>query len=259
MVNNLNGNFKQQMDIENNNIDLSIPLVRLGEKEEVTYGVATSALRKAIRLNCAIQARDGHWADIIILHISGAINTILTWEHKKELVRNIYLHQNDDGGWGFYIEGHSTMIGSTLSYVALRLLGEGPDGGQDGAMTKARKWILDNGGATGIPSWGKTYLSVLGVYEWAGCNPLPPEFWLFPSFLPYHPAKMWCYCRTTYIPMSYLYGRKYHGPITNLVKSLRREIHPKPYEEINWNKARHDCCQVREIYYYCNYDMELNF
>ena len=30
---------------------------------------------------------------IIILHISGAINTILTWEHKKELVHYIYLHQ----------------------------------------------------------------------------------------------------------------------------------------------------------------------
>ena len=50
------------------------------------------------------------------------------------------------------------MIGSALSYVALRLLGEGPDDGENGAMTQ--KWILDNGGATGIPSWGKTYLSV---------------------------------------------------------------------------------------------------
>ncbi|XP_028094856.1 dammarenediol II synthase-like isoform X1 [Camellia sinensis] len=253
--------MRMQLKKENNNIDLSIPPVRVGEKEEVTYEAATIALRKAIRLNRAIQARDGHWPAenagpmfftpplIIILYISGEINTILTWEHKKELVRYLYLHQNDDGGWGFYIEGHSTMIGSALSYVALRLLGEGPDGGQDGAMTKAQKWILDNGGATGIPSWGKTYLSVLGVYEWAGCNPLPPEFWLFPSFLPYHPAKMWCYCRTTYMPMSYLYGRKYHGPITDLVKSLRLELHPKPYEEINWNKARHDCCK-EDLYYH---------
>lgn len=28
------------------------------------------------------------------------------------------------------------------------------------------------------------------MYEWAGCNPLPPEFWLFPSFLPYHPGNL---------------------------------------------------------------------
>ncbi|KAH7848449.1 hypothetical protein Vadar_002836 [Vaccinium darrowii] len=54
---------------------------------------------------------------------------------------------------------------------------------------------------------------------------------------------MWCYCRTAYMPMSYLYGRKYHGPITDLVKSIRQEIHTKPYEEINWNKARHHCCK----------------
>ncbi|XP_057464119.1 dammarenediol II synthase-like [Actinidia eriantha] len=252
--------MRMQLKKENSHIDLSIPPVRLGEKEEVTYEAATTSLRKAVRLNCAIQARDGHWAAenagpmfftpplLIVLYISGAINTIITPEHKKELKRYIYLHQNDDGGWGFYIEGHSTMIGSALSYVALRLLGEGPDGGEGGAMTKARKWILDNGGATGIPSWGKTYLSVLGVYEWAGCNPLPPEFWLFPSFLPYHPAKMWCYCRTTYMPMSYLYGRKYHGPITNLVKEIREEIHTKPYAEVDWNKARHDCCK-EDLYY----------
>ncbi|XP_059665451.1 dammarenediol II synthase-like isoform X2 [Cornus florida] len=241
-------------------IDLSIPPVRIGDDEEITYEAATTALRKAVRLNRAIQASDGHWAAenagpmfftpplIIILYISGAINRVLTAEHKKEMIRYIYNHQNDDGGWGFYIEGHSTMIGSALSYIALRLLGEGPDDGENGAVSKAQKWILDHGGATGIPSWGKTYLSVLGVYEWAGCNPLPPEFWLFPSVLPYHPAKMWCYCRTTYMPMSYLYGRKFVGPITDLVKSLRQELHPKPYDEIDWNKARHECCE-EDVYY----------
>ncbi|XP_058208026.1 dammarenediol II synthase-like isoform X2 [Rhododendron vialii] len=252
--------MQMQLKKENKNIDLSIPAMRLGETEEVKYEAVTTALRKAIRLNRAIQSSDGHWPAenagpmfftpplIIILYISGAINTILTAEHKKELIRYIYLHQNDDGGWGFYIEGHSTMIGSALSYVALRLLGEGPYDGENGAMTKGREWILDNGGATGIPSWGKVYLSVLGVYEWAGSNPLPPEFWLFPSFFPYHPGKMWCYCRTAYMPMSYLYGKKYHGPITDLVKALRQEIHTKPYEEICWNKARHNCC--KEDFYY---------
>ncbi|XP_058208036.1 dammarenediol II synthase-like isoform X4 [Rhododendron vialii] len=252
--------MRMQLKKENKNIDLSIAQVRLGETEEVKYEAVTTALRKAIRLNRAIQSSDGHWPAenagpmfftpplIIILYISGAINTILTAEHKKELIRYIYLHQNDDGGWGFYIEGHSTMIGSALSYVALRLLGEGPYDGEMGAMTKGREWILDNGGATGIPSWGKVYLSVLGVYEWAGSNPLPPEFWLFPSFFPYHPAKMWCYCRTAYMPMSYLYAKKYHGPITDLVKALRQEIHTKPYEEICWNKARHNCCK-EDLYY----------
>lgn len=51
------------------------------------------------------------------------------------------------------------MLGSALSYVALRLLGQGPYDG-NGAVERARKWILSHGGASSIPSWGKTYLSV---------------------------------------------------------------------------------------------------
>ncbi|KAK1422787.1 hypothetical protein QVD17_18074 [Tagetes erecta] len=246
--------------IKENGIDLlSIPVVKLHENEEVSYKAATTAVKKAIRLNRAIQAHDGHWPAefsgpmiytpslLIAMYISGSINTHLTKEHKKEMIRYIYNHQNEDGGWGFHIEGHSTMMGSALNYVALRLLGEGADDG-NGAVERARKWILDHGGATLIPSWGKLYLSVLGVYEWEGCNPLPPEFWLFPKALPFHPAKMWCYCRATYMPMSYLYGRKFHGPITDLVLQLRQEIYPVPYHEINWNKQRHNCCK-EDMYY----------
>ncbi len=43
----------------------------------------------------------------------------------------------------------------------MRILGEGPDGGQDNACARARKWILDHGSVTHILSWGKTWLSVL--------------------------------------------------------------------------------------------------
>lgn len=67
--------------------------------------------------------------------------------------------QNKDGGWGLHIEGHSTMFGSVLTYITLRLLGEEAEGG-DGTMQRGRKWILDHGGATLITSWGKFWLSV---------------------------------------------------------------------------------------------------
>jgi len=69
------------------------------------------------------------------------------------------LLQNEDGGWGLHIEGSSTMFGSVLTYVALRLLGEGANGGQ-GVMEKAHDWIQRRGGATFITSWGKMWLSV---------------------------------------------------------------------------------------------------
>ncbi|CBI30896.3 unnamed protein product, partial [Vitis vinifera] len=212
-----NGNLLMRMQlIKENQIDLSIPPMRLGEKEEVTYEAVTTVVRKAVRLTRAIQAKDGHWPAenagplfftpplIMVLYFIGTLNIALTPEHKLELLRYITNHQNEDGGWGFHIEGHNTMLGTTLSYISMRILGVGPD---DKAVAAGRKWILDCGGATYSQSWGKCFLSVLGLYEWSGCNPLPPEYWLFLSFLPMHPDKMWCYCRTIYMPMSYLYDK----------------------------------------------------
>ena len=68
--------------------------------------------------------------------------------------------KNEDGGWGLHIEGHSTMFGTTLNYICMRILGEGPNGGHENACARGKKWIHDHGGVTHIPSWGKTWLSV---------------------------------------------------------------------------------------------------
>ncbi|KAA8535876.1 hypothetical protein F0562_030879 [Nyssa sinensis] len=234
--------------------------VKVKATEDVTEAALTTTLRRAISFYSTIQAHDGHWPAesagplfflpplVIALYVTGALNAILSPEHQKEIIRYIYNHQNEDGGWGIHIEGHSTIFGSALSYSVLRLLGEGLEDGEDRAMARARKWILDHGGAVGIPSWGKFWLSVLGVYEWDGCNPMPPEFWLLPTISPIHPGKMLCYCRLVYMPMSYLYGKRFVGTITGLVKSLRQELYTEPYHEIDWNKARNTCAK-EDLYY----------
>ncbi|CAI5991244.1 unnamed protein product, partial [Closterium sp. NIES-64] len=132
-------------------------------------------------------------SQLITLHVTGALDQVLTAEHKREMVRYLYNHQNPDGGWGLHIEGHSTMFGSTLNYVSLRILGEhpasphtNPDGGwglhieghstmfgstlsyvslrilgehpANPAMTACREWILSHGSATASTSWGKFWL-----------------------------------------------------------------------------------------------------
>nr|GMD06499.1 dammarenediol II synthase-like [Ipomoea batatas] len=150
--------MRMQM-IKESGIDvLSIPPIRLGDEEEVNYEAITTAVRKAVRLNCALQARDGHWP----AEFTGPMFYVPS--------------MNGDGGWGFYVDGHSTMIGSALSYVALRLLGEEPDD-VDVPIARGRKWILDHGGATRIPSWGKLYLSIgvksdlpVGIRRSLDCN-----------------------------------------------------------------------------------------
>uniref|UniRef100_A0A803Q800 Squalene cyclase N-terminal domain-containing protein n=1 Tax=Cannabis sativa TaxID=3483 RepID=A0A803Q800_CANSA len=234
--------------------------IKIEDNERISYEKATITLKRAVHFVSALQASDGHWPAentgilfflpplVMCLYITGHLNTIFSDEHRKEMLRYMYYHQNKDGGWGLHIEGHSTMFCTTLNYICMRMLGEGPDGGQDNACARARQWILDHGGVTYIPSWGKTWLSILGLFDWVGCNPMPPEFWILPPFLHVHPAKIWCYSRMVYMPMSYLYGKRFVCPITPLISQLRVELHTQPYDEINWRKVRHFCAK-EDLYY----------
>ncbi|CAI8583857.1 unnamed protein product [Vicia faba] len=246
--------------VRENKFKQRIDGVKIEDGEEITYEKATTTLRRGAHHLAALQTSDGHWPAqiagplffmpplVFCVYITGHLDSVFPQEHRREILRYIYCHQNEDGGWGLHIEGHSTMFCTALNYICMRILGEGPNGGQDNACVRARNWIREHGGVTHIPSWGKTWLSILGVFDWLGSNPMPPEFWILPSFLPMHPAKMWCYCRLVYMPMSYLYGKRFVGPITPLILQLREELHIQPYEKINWTKARHLCAK-EDIYY----------
>ncbi|WVZ77930.1 hypothetical protein U9M48_025723 [Paspalum notatum var. saurae] len=212
-----------------NPLELDLPAVKLDEHEDVTEEAVSTTLKRAISRLSTLQAHDGHWPG--------------DYGGPMFLMPGL----NEDGGWGLHIEGPSTMFGSALTYVSLRLLGEDPDSG-DGAMEKGRNWILDHGGATYITSWGKFWLSVLGVFEWSGNNPVPPEVWLLPYLLPFHPGRMWCHCRMVYLPMCYIYGKRFVGRITPLVLELRKELFKDPYSEIDWDKARNQCAK-EDLYY----------
>jgi len=55
---------------------------------------------------------------------------------------------------------------------------------------------------------------------------------------------MLCYCRLVYMPMSYLFGKRFVGPITGLIISLREEMYNQPYDQIDWNNARSTVAKV---------------
>jgi len=144
-------------------------------------------------------------------------------------------HQNEDGGWGLDVESRSHVFTSVLNYVTLRLLGIPAE---DPSLARARAWFLPLGGALASGSWGKFILSLLRLYEYEGLQPVPPELWLLPAALPIHPSKLWCHCRMVYLPMSYLYGRRARVTDSPLLASLREEIYPQPYADVDWNAAR---------------------
>lgn len=209
-------------------------------------------LRKAVEFYSGLQMPDGEWGGdyggpmflmpglIIACYITG---TKLGEHVIEEMIRYLGNHQNEDGGYGLHIEHHSTMFGTVMNYVALRLLGVGAE---NKVAVKARAWIKDHGGAIGTPSWGKFYLCVLGVYDYDGINPLPPEMWLMPYSIPIHPGRFWCHCRIVYLPMSHLYGKRATHPLDDLTRELRKEIYTEKYADIQWWKYRSYCCPVDE-------------
>lgn len=209
-----------------------------------------AALHKGMAFFSTLQMGDGHWPGdyggpmflmpgmIIAARITG---TDLGKDVEQEMMRYLRNHQNADGGFGLHIEHHSIMFTSALNYVSMRILGASAD---DEACVAARAWIESHGGAGGVPGWGKFWLSVLGVYDWEGVDPLTPEFWLLPYALPVHPARMWCHCRQVYLPMSHLYGKRAVGPVDDLILALREELYGEAYANVIWKNQRGRCCSL---------------
>ncbi|MBU8894148.1 2,3-oxidosqualene cyclase [Corallococcus sp. M34] len=154
---------------------------------------------------------------------------------REGMLTHARLHQNADGGWGLDVESPSLVFTTALNYVAARLSGVPAE---DPALVRARAWLHAQGGPLGSGSWGKFVLALLGLYEYEGLAPVPPELWLLPRALPFHPSRLWCHCRMVYLPMGWLYGRRARAPETPLLAELRRELYPEPYEAVDWKAAR---------------------
>lgn len=109
---------------------------------------------------------------VIAWHVT---QTPVPASHATEIKSYLFARQNrEDGGWGLHIEGESTVFGTGMNYVVLRLLGVSEE---DKRMVMARGTLYKLGGAVNGPHWAKFWLSVLGVMEWDAVNPVPPELW----------------------------------------------------------------------------------
>lgn len=145
------------------------------------------------------------------------------------------------GGWGLHTEGISTVFGTSLNYTTLRLLGVDAE---EPVMVKARARLHELGGATQGPHWSKWWLAVLGVVDWEIVNPVPPEIWLLPNWVPIHPWRWWVHIRQVFLPMSYIYSRRWSVEETDVIRSLKKELFVEPWAAINWKTHRNDIAPV---------------
>ncbi|XP_062504233.1 lanosterol synthase-like isoform X2 [Corticium candelabrum] len=213
----------------------------------------SEVLQNGMSFYCRLQVEDGHWAGDYggpLFLLSGLVITCyvtgvsLAQHQRVEMIRYLRNVQGVDGGWGLHTEGKSTVFGTALNYVAMRLLGVDSD---DNDVVRARVFLHQKGGAAAIPSWGKFWLSILNVYDWDGCHSIFPEIWLLPTWFPAHPSKLWCHCRQIYLPMAYCYAAKIQAKEDSLIRSLRQELYAQPYDTINWSSQRNNVADI-DIY-----------
>lgn len=205
------------------------------------------ALSRALDHLSLEQGADGCWegevvwnpmllAQLVIVHrLTG--QPAFDEATRARMIRHFQVSATPEGGFGMHPESGPYVFFTTLSYVALRLLGVGAD---DPLAARARAFLRRaEGGVLAIPSWGKVWLSLMGLYEWEGVNPIPPELFLAPRWAPFHPDRFYCHTRYIYLSISYLYGRRFSGSLGPITQDLRAELYERPYPQIDFSRHRH--------------------
>ena len=142
-----------------------------------------------------------------------------------------------DGGWGMHPDSASWLFHTTLAYVALRLLGAPAD---DPLAAGALRWIRGHGGVVPIPTWGRVWLAMLGMYPWSGVQPILPEMWLLPDATPVHPRRLYNHMRLIYLGLSYVYGVRLQAADSPRLAQIRGELYPEGYDRVPFAKHRDD-------------------
>jgi lanosterol synthase len=209
---------------------------------------ASDALDRGVEALLALQRPDGCWEGemvwctmilsqyVIVRHVTGR-----SWDPatRARIVRHYEVTRLPDGSWGLHPESPGYVFTTTLAYVALRLLGLGPE---HQLVAAARAWLhaQPGGGVLAIPTWGKFWLALIDLYGYEGINPCPPELFLLPQWLPFHPQRFYCHTRSIYLAIAYLYGCRFRTSLGPLTNELRRELYGVPYETVDFAAWRHE-------------------
>ena len=217
--------------------------VRPGRASTVASVDAATALRRATRRLLDLQDEDGRWegemtwcpmlaAQYVLLH--HLIGRPLAPGRRRRILRHFAQTRLRDGAWGLHEHSHPYLFVTTLVYVAARLLGVE----RDDALIERAGRFMRNEGVLAIPTWGKFWLALLGLYDWRGVHAMLPELWRLPRWLPFHPARWYCHTRHIYMGMAAVYARRYTTPVTPLIAALREELFPDGFANVDFRAGR---------------------
>jgi squalene-hopene/tetraprenyl-beta-curcumene cyclase len=154
------------------------------------------------------------------------------------MIREILAQQLDNGGWSLWHGDGGELSTSVEAYQALKMAGLSAD---DPRLRKARRFILDRGGALASRVFTRIYLALFGQVSWEGIPLLPVEFMFLPPWSGLSVYEFSSWSRATMIPLSVVMA---HRPVCPLPPELGvAELFLDPDEpfgrhRVAWKKRR---------------------
>ncbi|MEA3179174.1 MAG: squalene-hopene/tetraprenyl-beta-curcumene cyclase [Gammaproteobacteria bacterium] len=176
---------------------------RLERHEQLSLNRSIDAAREEL-LNR--QTEQGYWlfeleADctipaeyIMMMHYLDEIDPSL----EAKIAVYLRAHQADHGGWPLYYGGELNISCTVKAYYALKLAGDSPDAPH---MVRARKAILERGGAARANVFTRIALALFGQCPWRAVPYIPVEIMLMPRWFPFHLDKVSYWSRTVMVPL----------------------------------------------------------
>jgi len=217
--------------------------VRASSRQGAHGPEAGHTLERAVEALVAQQRKDGRfegevrWCPMLAAQyvlFCRVMGIPIARDRRRGLLRHFERTRLESGLWGLHACSEPYLFVTTLVYVASRLLGVRAS---SPLLAPALSFIRREGVLT-IPSWGKLWLALLGLYNWRGVPPLLPELWALPRMLPFHPSRFYCHTRQIYLAMSVLYGRRVRAGECERLAEIRRELYRHGMATVRWERAR---------------------
>ena len=138
---------------------------------------------------------------ILMMHYLDDIDIPL----QNKMANYIRKRQQKDGGWPLYYRGKTNISTTVKAYYALKLVGDSTNSPH---MLKAKKAILERGGAAQSNVFTRIMLAMFKQVPWRAVPFLPVEIMLLPKWFPFHISKVSYWSRTVMVPLFLLYSFK---------------------------------------------------
>ncbi|HEY4461813.1 MAG TPA: squalene--hopene cyclase, partial [Streptosporangiaceae bacterium] len=207
--------------------------------QDDTTQAAQRALDQAVNHLLGLQHEQGWWQGELETNVTMDAEDLLlreflgvrTADQTAAAARWIRSCQREDGTWANFRGGQAYLSTTVEAYVALRLAGDEPHAPH---MTRARDWILAQGGVEASRVFTRLWLALSGRWSWDDLPVIPPELIYLPSWFPLNIYDWGCWARQTIVALAVVGSQR---PVRKLpfgIPELRTGVAPQRMAADPW-------------------------